>query len=84
MMPEDIRQKLLRQPFEPFRMLITDGTHYDIRHPDCVFVTRTHIVVAPSRSGSLPKGLVICDPLHITQMIPLPENGKAKRNRKPR
>ena len=82
MMPEDIRQKLLTKPFVPFRMLITDGTSYEIRHPDCVYVTRTHIVIAPELSGDLPKGLVICDPLYVTQMIPLSDGGNKNRNGK--
>lgn len=35
-----------RQPFVPFRIVTSDGTVYEIRHPDMVLVTLSSIVVA--------------------------------------
>ena len=29
-----------RQPFEPFRIILTTGATYDIRHPDLIMVGR--------------------------------------------
>src|SRR5207249_4891820 len=34
MTPQELRDTLRRQPFEPFRLVMTDGAGYDIRHPD--------------------------------------------------
>ena len=38
MIPEDLRDTLRQKPFEPFRLVMTDGTGYEIRHPDLLWV----------------------------------------------
>jgi hypothetical protein len=38
MIPEEVQEVLKRQPFEPFRLVMTDGTGYEIRHPDLLWV----------------------------------------------
>ena len=40
MAPEDLRDHLRKQPFEPFRLVMTDGVGLDIRHPDLLWVGR--------------------------------------------
>ena len=40
MAPEDLRELLRKQPFEPFRLVMTDGVGLDIRHPDLLWVGR--------------------------------------------
>jgi hypothetical protein len=40
MAPEELRDSLRQQPFEPFRLVMTDGESYDIRHPDLLWVGR--------------------------------------------
>lgn len=86
MMSEDIRQFLLSKPFEPFRLHVTEGSTYDIFHPDAVFVTRTYIVIAPIQwDRGLHEGFVKCDPLHITRITPIDDEKKThKRNGKRR
>jgi hypothetical protein len=42
---EELREILRRSPFEPFRLVMTDGTAYDIRHPDLLMVGRRSIIV---------------------------------------
>jgi hypothetical protein len=31
---QEIQRQLRTQPFEPFRILTTDGRSYDVRHPE--------------------------------------------------
>jgi hypothetical protein len=38
MAPEEIRDTLRHQPFEPFRLVMTDGGSYEIHHPDLLWV----------------------------------------------
>jgi hypothetical protein len=38
MAPNDIRNLLKTQPFVPFRMCLSDGQTYDVRHPELVWV----------------------------------------------
>lgn len=40
MVPEELRNVLRQQPFEPFRLNMTDGQGYDIRHPDLLWIGR--------------------------------------------
>jgi hypothetical protein len=34
MTTEEIRRVHSTQPFEPYRVLVADGKHYDVRHPE--------------------------------------------------
>jgi hypothetical protein len=43
--PADLLARLRTRPFEPFRMVTTDGTSYDVRHPDLVLVTLGSAIV---------------------------------------
>ncbi len=38
MIPEELRDNLRQRPFEPFRLVMSDGEGYDIRHPDLLWV----------------------------------------------
>jgi hypothetical protein len=40
MRAEELTEKLRHRPFLPFRMHITTGQTYDIRHPELVWVRR--------------------------------------------
>lgn len=48
MPPEDLIQALHQRPFVPFRMYLTDGTTYVVRHPDLLMVGRHSAVVGIS------------------------------------
>jgi hypothetical protein len=42
---QDLQRRVRLRPFQPFRIVLTDGTMYDIRHPEMIFVgKRTSIV----------------------------------------
>lgn len=43
--PEQLRDSLRRQPFVPIRLYVSDGSTYEIRHPDMALLTRTTIDV---------------------------------------
>jgi len=45
MAPEELRETLRRSLFEPFRLVMTDGTGYEIRHPDLLMVGRRSLIV---------------------------------------
>ena len=85
MAPEELRETLRRQPFEPFRIVLTDGAGYDVRHPDLLWVgQRTAFVGLTGEPGqTFFERSVKVDLLHITRIEPLdgpssmpPPNGK--------
>lgn len=45
MTQDEIREAARRQPFEPFRLVLTTGDRYDIRHPDLIMVGRRSAVI---------------------------------------
>ena len=38
MRPEAIRELLVKRPFQPFRLFVSDGMVYDIGHPESAYV----------------------------------------------
>ena len=45
MSPEELRDSLKHEPFEPFRIIMTDGSGFDIRHPDLLWVGKRSAMV---------------------------------------
>jgi hypothetical protein len=45
MPPEEILKLTRRVPFEPFRIRLSNGSTYDVRHPEGVLVERRVVVV---------------------------------------
>ncbi|HTU20201.1 MAG TPA: hypothetical protein VMG10_19205 [Gemmataceae bacterium] len=74
MRPDDLRAVFRRQPFEPVRICLVDGTSYEIRHPDQVSVNRSTLSLAGT-VARLPAPLleleVIIALLHISRLEPL-------------
>lgn len=72
MRPEDLREKLKKQPFQPIRLFLSDGAFYDIRHPDLMLVGRTEIVVGlTGGNGDLPERFASIDPIHVVRVEPI-------------
>lgn len=84
MTAEEVRVTLKHQPFEPFRLVMTDGANYEIRHPDLLWVGRHSIMVGlTGQPGqTFYERSVKIDLLHIIRLEPLgisssPSNGSA-------
>jgi len=85
MSPEELRDTLQQKPFEPFRIVMTDGDGFDIRHPDLLWVgKRTAYVGLTGQPGqTFFERAVKVDLLHIIRTVPLdsasapPSNGSA-------
>ena len=66
MAPIELFRKITLRPFEPFRIVLSDGTGHDVKHPELISVgTRTTIL------GTLGERDLRIDNLHITQLQPL-------------
>ncbi len=69
MTPEAIQKHLLRQPFRPFRVFLSDGAECEVRQPEMVLVMRREVVIALPKPGEqFSRHAVYCDPLHITRI----------------
>jgi len=68
MRPEDLLQHLRRQPFQPFRIHMTGGEVYDIRHPDQAIVMRSRVVVGAGAKNGVPDHLEHLALVHIVRV----------------
>jgi len=77
MTPETIQKHLLHQPFQPFRVCLSDGSAYEVRQPEMVLVMQREVIIAlPKPNEQFPRHTVYCDLLHITRIEPI--NGREK------
>ena len=58
-------EALRRRPFEPFRVRLSSGDVYEVRHPENALLLRGGVYVALGSDGDLPERAVFCSLLHI-------------------
>lgn len=74
MPPADLLQALRKRPFEPFRLQISDGSAYEVRHPELVLVGMGSAVIGIPAAGQtqLPyERYETVDLRHVVKLIPL-------------
>jgi hypothetical protein len=79
MRQSDVLEHTRRQPFEPFRIILSDGQAYDVRHPDMCIAGPSSVYVGVDRPGA-PGGAVKVDHIslfHVVRFEPLDGEGKA-------
>ena len=69
MKAREIKELLDRRPFVPLRIHMTDGTAYDIHHPELVIVSqqRVDIGLYPDGDGVV-GGVQFCSLLHVVRI----------------
>jgi hypothetical protein len=82
---DEIRAHLRKQPFRPIRVYISDGSSYDVRHRELMFVTRSEMLIAlDPGNDAIPERSVYCDPVHITRIEPLDQNKRKSASKRRR
>ena len=74
MKPDDVLQLLRRRPFEPFRIHVSDGSTFEIRHPDLAIVERSKVIIGvpgPQGLDGPVERSIFCALIHITRLEPL-------------
>ena len=79
MRAEELIQLVRRQPFAPLRVHMTDGTAYDLYHPDQMIVQRqcVDIGVKPDRQAGVVERVERFSLLHVVRVEPLAEASEA-------
>jgi len=85
-MRRDELQEALRQtPFEPFRLHLTNGMVYEIRHPEMALLTRHGVhVVELTKAGKPTDKVVKCDLIHVAALEPSVGRNGTNGRRRPR
>jgi hypothetical protein len=75
MRPEDLNNELKKRPFRPFRLYLSDGKVYEVRHPDLVVPGRSSVFVGtpPQEQPTAPfwDSYEIVSLIHIVRLEPL-------------
>lgn len=60
-----------QQPFAPYRVVLTNGDAYDVRHPDMAIATRTSLhvgVPAPASTRDAAREVVMVSLIHVMKV----------------
>jgi hypothetical protein len=69
---QTFRDLLTHKPFKPFRLVMSSGESYDVRHPEMAMLTRTDILVGTNiAEDGVPAEFKICSLLHVATIEPL-------------
>lgn len=68
---QSFRELLASRPFQPFRLIMSSGKSYEVRHPEMAFLSRAAIYVGIDVEDDVPADFRICSLLHVTAVEPL-------------
>jgi hypothetical protein len=69
---QTFRELLAHRPFKPFRLVMSSGQSYDVRHPKMALLTRSDLLVGIDETDEgVPAEFKICSLLHVTAIEPL-------------
>ncbi len=72
---QTFRNLLAEKPFKPFRLVMSSGQTYDVRHPEMAMITKTDLLVGIDiEDDGIPAEFKICSMLHVTAVEPLQSN----------
>src|SRR5947209_20574380 len=67
-----IKGSLSHRPFESFRISLSSGDSYDVRHPENALLVRNGVCLSvPDENGELPEVPTWCSFLHIAAVEPI-------------
>jgi len=70
---EDLKTRIQQRPFIPFRIVLTEGTSYEIRHPELFMLGKRGAVIGLAKDAEQAffDATVLVDLLHIVRLEPL-------------
>ena len=69
---QTFRELLAQRPFKPFRLVMSSGQSYDVRHPEMAMLTRSDLLVGvDDGEDGVPAEFKICSLLHVSAIEPL-------------
>ena len=69
---QTFKELLSQRPFKPFRLVMSSGQNYEVRHPETAMLTRTSMLVGVGETDEgVPSEFRICSLLHVTSVEPV-------------
>lgn len=68
MKPEQLKELLTAEPFVPFRIRMSDGATYEVKHPEMALVSQTVVAIGTGLESptGVPELVRLCALSHIT------------------
>ena len=79
----DLAKRVKQRPFVPFRLVLAEGTAYEVRHPEQIMLARDSVVIGvPAQAGEegFFETTVLVDVFHIFKLEPLPAQTASAEN----
>lgn len=75
MAPQEIHKMLKQMPFVPFKVLVADGSVYEILSPSDAWMSllTLHVGIDPDDDSGLFRNTVYVSPSHVWRLVPMPE-----------
>lgn len=69
----DMLSRARQKPFRPFRLIVSEGGVYDVRHPEWIMVGRDSVVIGQAKDPAQDfyDSTVMVDLIHVVRMEPL-------------
>lgn len=68
---QTFRGTLARRPFQPFRLTLSGGQSYEIRHPEQAVLTRASILIGIDLEDGIPAEFKYVSLLHVASVEPI-------------
>lgn len=68
---QTFRNLLTAQPFKPFRLVMSSGEVYEVRHPEMALLTKSDLLVGTEVDEGVPAEFKICSLLHVATIEPI-------------
>jgi hypothetical protein len=69
---QPFRELLSQRPFRPFRVVMSSGHTYEVRHPEMAFLTRSDLLVGVGETDEgVPAEFRICSLLQVASIEPI-------------
>lgn len=67
---QTFRELLTQQPFRAFRIIMSSGQAYEVRHPEMALLTRTAMLIGTGEEEEgVPAEFRICSLSHVTAVV---------------
>ena len=71
MVVQDFKRLLDKRPFQSFRLVMSSGEKYEVRHPEMAFMDRSTMYVGLNMRDGIPARYEMCSLLHVATVEPI-------------
>jgi hypothetical protein len=67
---QTFKELLAQRPFRPFRLVMSNGQAYEVRHPEMAFLTKTDLLIGVDETDDgVPAEFRICSLVNVASVM---------------